>query len=80
MEMGVQETVLGDLPSSVSRPDPKERRIRSRCATHAPSLGTAIVPALPRAQSWLLQMAPGRKRVWQALRDTERQASRGREV
>lgn len=63
VEMGLQETVLGDSPSSVSRRNPKKRRVTSRRAPHPHSLGAAIVPALPSAQSWLLQMAPGR-RVW----------------
>lgn len=47
--MGLPETVLGDSPSSVSRPNPKERRITSRHATHGHRLGTAIVPVLTSA-------------------------------
>lgn len=45
VEMELRETVRGwggDSPSSVSRPNPRDRRIASRHAAHGHRLGTAI--------------------------------------
>jgi hypothetical protein len=69
----------GDSPSSLSRPNPKERRIISSHAPQGHRLVTAMVPVLAFVQSWLSSrwlQGEGSDRI---SRDAETQAPERKE-